>query len=127
MAKFDQSRRSFFVEALTRIAGGWLALAGLLGLGRGLAGCIPEPVKYGGPPVPPPGAADSGRPPAPPETPDSGRPVTTKYGGPGLDPGAVPKYGAPAPDDLPPDPEPTKYGGPPGERPKAVKYGGPSR
>lgn len=77
-----QTRRSFLTKLLTRVAGGWLLLAG----GAGLASGCGEATKYGGPPD----LLDE----------DAGEPVA-KYGGPVEDAGvdeeadAAVKYGGP--------------------------------
>jgi hypothetical protein len=115
----SRSRRSFLVETLSGLAGGWAALTGGSLLATQLAGC-PRPVKYGGPPsdryggppdVPPRTAADAGAPAAP-AAPDAGAPPVTKYGGPPEPPPpTTTKYGGPP---TPPPPFVTKYGGPPG-------------
>ncbi len=151
----DSSRRSFFVRALTGVAGGWVALTGAGAVSSLIAACSrkgesgtgktdrPLPVdKYGGPPMrrdaPPPVAAKYGGPPPPKYggpppprvTPDAGthfRPMSArKYGGPRR-PSPVDKYGGPRiSPDLLGKPRASKYGGPM-RYPQAGKYGGPMR
>jgi hypothetical protein len=106
MSANGSSRRSFFVDFLSTVAGGWVAIAGLLSLGTSASGCSDDTkskvdtgpvVKYGGPQ----------------DMKVDSNPVV-KYGGPGdasLDGQPVVKYGGPS--DLRVDGQPTtKYGGP---------------
>jgi len=112
-----RSRRSFLVNALTKLAGGALVLGGLPSL---LAGCVVA--KYGGPPWLNDGGADSDAG----EGQDAGAPFdasaddagpVAKYGGPPRDAGD--DGGSDAGDDAgnsAGDAGPVaKYGGPPGD------------
>jgi hypothetical protein len=99
-----KSRRSFLVDALTKLAGGVLLVAGLPAV---LSGCV---AKYGGPPFPigdggsedDAGATDA----------DGSSPVDASAG----DTGPIAKYGGPPADagdgDVGPVP---RYGGPPSD------------
>jgi len=104
----EKSRRSFLVDLLSTIAGGWVVVTGLVGAGAALSGCSDDSktptkdsqvVKYGGPVD---GSVDG---------------MVTKYGGPpdGMIDTAK-KYGGQ------PDGMVTKYGG---FDAAATKYGGP--
>ena len=81
----ERSRRSFFADLLTTVAGGWVTVTGLVTAASALSGCSDDTAtpKYGGP------------------NPD----LVMKYGGPDL--GPVVKYGGT-------DALVTKYGGYPG-------------
>jgi hypothetical protein len=150
MADRDPSRRSFMIDALTAVAGFWVAATSGTVLGSLLGGCENS---TGPTPIVPPGPAptDPGVPPSPTAVqppPDPTQIATNPGPGPGPAPtptmteqpppdpypGPVVKYGGP-PGPLPPGPGPAPtpmYGGvyPPTPNPVAPpinrpKYGGP--
>lgn len=111
----DRSRRSFFADLLTTVAGGWVTVTGLVTAASALGGCGDDSVtpKYGGPnPDLGPVAKYGG---------DGGYPDATKYGG-QVDLGPVVKYGGNDAGGYQ-DGMATKYGGKVDLGP-VVKYGG---
>ncbi|MHB8875222.1 MAG: hypothetical protein ACYC8T_16165 [Myxococcaceae bacterium] len=106
MAEPKNTRRSFVVGALSKVAGAWLAVTAGGAVSTLLFGCPLAP-KYGGPP---PGSSELPRE----LQPQAPQPTMAKYGAPDVtaqEQPMVAKYGAPAPR--------------PEDRPMAAKYGGP--
>jgi hypothetical protein len=62
----ERSRRSFFVDLLSTLAGGWVTVTGLVTAASALGGCSNNAEKYGGLPPPDGGQQDG---------------MATKYGG----------------------------------------------